>query len=133
MEKPRTIKLHKKLLEREEQFTNVYAIEQEILEILIDRPYPFELRDDLPSLQKRKKSVSKKQLKHQTVRLRKLSENEIAYQVVYIDGINERTESHTVASPIELLINRAIGEITVIQVATLNSEMQSVETLFSIS
>ena len=132
MEKPRKIQLHEKLLEREEQFARVHSLEQQILGILIDRPYPFELRDDLPSLQKVQKPKTKKAIKHKAVRLRKLDDHETAYRVTYLEGMDERSELHRLAAPIELLINRAIGEITVLQVAALDASGAETETLFDI-
>lgn len=132
MEKPRKIQLHEKLLAREEQFARVHSLEQQILGILVDRPYPFELRDDLPSLQKRKKPTKKKNVKHKAVRLRKLTENETAYRVTYLQGTEERVEQHLIAAPIELLINRTIGEITILQVTTLDAEGAAAESLFDI-
>jgi len=132
MEKPRKIQLHEKLLAREEQFVRVHSLEQQILGILIDRPYPFELRDDLPSLQKRKKPKKKKVVKHKVTRLRKLADDEAAYRVTYLQGMDERTELHQLAAPIELLINRAIGEVTILKVTALNAENTETETLFDL-
>lgn len=132
MEKPRKIQLHEKLLEREEQFARVHSLEQQILGILVDQPYPFELRDDLPSLQKRKKPKKKKSVKHKAARIRKLAENETAYRVTYLQGMEERTELHQNAAPIELLINRAIGEITILQVTAIDNTGAETETLFDI-
>lgn len=131
MEKPRKIQLHGKLLEREEQLARVHSLEQQIMGIL-GQPYPFELRDDLPSLHKPKKQKKKKARKQKAVRLRKLDENESVYRVTYLQGMEERTELHLVAAPIELLINRSIGEITIMEVATLNTEGTVSETLFDI-
>jgi hypothetical protein len=132
MEKPRKIKLHEKLLQREEQFARVHSLEQQILEILVDQPYPFELRDDLPSLQKCKKPTKHKTVKYKEVRLRKLTDQETAYRVTYQQGMEERTEDHQLAAPIELLINRDIGEITILQVITLTADGSEEETLFSL-
>lgn len=131
MEKPRTIELHGKLLEREAQFANVHSLEQQILGIL-DQPYPFELRDDLPSLQKRKKAKRHRATKKKAIRLRKLETGEMAYRATYLQGMEERSELHLLAAPIELLINRAIGEITILRVATLDHSGAELETLFTL-
>ncbi|MFC1467774.1 hypothetical protein ACFLQY_03690 [Verrucomicrobiota bacterium] len=132
MEKPRKIQLHEKLLEREEQFARVHSLEQQIMGILGEQPYPFELRDDLPSLQKRKKPKKKKDVKHKVARLRKLTDDEAAYRVTYLQGMEERTELHQLAAPIELLINRAIGEITILRVCAIDPDQAETEVLFDI-
>lgn len=131
MEKPRKIELHEKLLAREEQFARVHLLEQQVLGIL-GQPYPFELRDDLPSLKKPKKPKKKKALKHKVIRLRKLADNEAAYCVTYLQGMDERVEQHLLAAPIELLINRAIGEVTILEVSAVDSEGAETEMLYNI-
>ena len=131
------IQINQMLMEREDRLIEVYDLERQINAILGGDPYPLAPPDVLPSRQKRTKAKRRKAAPKgpAPVRLRKLdSENEAAYRICYLEHDVEKTEIHTDALPLALLINTALPHIETLRVETVQaaegSEWNEIEILY---
>lgn len=115
----KTIQINQMLMEREECFCDVYALEQKINSILGEK-YPFDLPSTLPSLQRRKKMKRAAALRPpKAVRLRKLDEEaETAYRIDYLDHDVQKMEIHTDVRLLNLLVSTPLPAVTVLRVET---------------
>lgn len=118
----KTIQINQKLMEREDCLVDISHIERQINSIL-GQPYPFELPVDLPSLQKHKKPKRTAAPKAAApLRLRKLDpDTETAYRITYTDNDIDKTEIHTEARPLTLLLNTPLPHITVHRIESIRN------------
>jgi hypothetical protein len=130
----KTIQINQLLIEREDALIALHDIEQQINDLL-GQPYPFDLPPALPSRQSRKTASRANSRGAAPLRLRKLDpDTETAYRICYTDQQSTKTEIHTDARPLSLLLNTPLPHITIHRIETVraadDNQWEQVDQLF---
>lgn len=125
MQLDRQIRVNELLLQREELFLRIHAAETEI-ERLLRGPYPF-TRPALPSDRrvKRKPGATRPSAEKKSSpadALRKLTDDEVAYRVTYVQFNREVVETHPEFASVATLLAAQAAHLRVSKVETLDAD-----------
>lgn len=130
MRRDQQIRINELLLEREELFLRIHALERTATELL-GEPYPF-TRPPLPSDQKTKrKATPARAASAPRERLRRLEDTESAYRVTYAQFGITVEEEHSEPGALNTLLASQSAELRVLRIETVDPKGQTREILFT--
>lgn len=130
MRRDQQIRVNELLLQREELFLRVHAIEKETARILGELPaLP---RPALPSdVRRRKPTPARTAAPSAPVSVRKLDSHETAYRVTYLQFGREHTETHFDAAAVATLLSCQTAALRVTRIETIDATCAACALLFA--